>query len=702
MTRIEFHTRSVATLLGVALLAVLGSLLVLRSDVRATLESQGSSAAAAGSSPDAGLDALEVTGPGSRVAPTTVPRLFILDGESRELIAPTRLSVSPTDGPAVELTGRGPWELPLAACGLCDVVVEAAGMVAVAGGFTLAPGENRILLTRAGELRITLRDDRGAPVEGVELCLVAPRPDVALEGTAVEALLHGSARPRLRATDAGWTLEAASFGFGGGSPRSVERIGLDRVVKRTTDASGTARWIQVPPGPGYRWTAETPHLVEPSPPHERARLEMVDDSLRVSSSSAPPGVSGAFEILAGRRVELSGAVQHGAVVRGRVTTAAARARVVLYRVEESTSAGARRGVSFDARHAQWTATDGAFEFRDVHPGAWMLRAWWAEREEDLHFAARAFRVASGSQLDLGTISALEGDSLEFTIVLRDALGRPLAPSDVFPSPAGTPYAELSLNVVPSDEDANHMLSGMIPVPFDRSFRVHGFRPGRVLVAARPGPKLVPDVARVSRVDGAHAEPFEVGTRDAVTLSIVAHMGTSRPLVLRTPEGERMSAHSVWVHELATNATWLAETRLEAAEGGEQSVLTLPDGTYDLWCKLTIQAEASRGYAGNARVTFDSASTGPVELPLALAATVSGVVRDREGRPVAKRALAWSAGGWPVGEGTLTMYAATTDEEGRFVLAEIPPGVKLWGVEPGTDLAALERGAQEVVQLVIQP
>jgi hypothetical protein len=49
-----------------------------------------------------------------------------------------------------------------------------------------------------------------------------------------------------------------------------------------------------------------------------------------------------------------------------------------------------------------------------------------------------------------------------------------------------------------------------------------------------------------------------------------------------------------------------------------------------------------------------------------------------------------------------LYSATTDERGAFVLAELPPGTRLFGEEPGTDLAPLDAGVHTGIEIVTRP
>jgi hypothetical protein len=257
--------------------------------------------------------------------------------------------------------------------------------------------------------------------------------------------------------------------------------------------------------------------------------------------------------------------------------------------------------------------------------------------------------------------------------------------------------------LPADGDANHLMSGLLSLPLGKSFRVHGLQPGRMYLVAQPGPGLAPDAARVSRVDGASPAPLEVGAQNSVELALVAHLGQSRPIVLSTPEGESVNPSSLWVHDLETHKVWVAETRMVPEAGdGESCVLTLPDGTYDLWCRLTVDTEGPEGLVGSTRATFGSGPSTPVLIGLRRGARISGVVRDVDGKPAVRRTLAWTCEEWPLGVDAVPLYSATTDERGAFVLSEVPPGTRLFGEAPGTDLAPFDAGVHGNVEIVTRP
>src|SRR5262249_36094720 len=154
--------------------------------------------------------------------------------------------------------------------------------------------------------------------------------------------------------------------------------------------------------------------------------EEVGKELRVQPP-AREGLSGTFEIAAAQRLELSGTVLSAAGVRGRIACAEpdAPVRVGLYRVTVGGGHTSKRGVRFDEEEPKQVGGDGEFEFTDLRPAVWMVRAWWTERSRDLYFTGRTFQLTPGSDLDLGLLHPLTGDELEVTLGIVDEKGRRL-------------------------------------------------------------------------------------------------------------------------------------------------------------------------------------------------------------------------------------------------------------------------------------
>lgn len=622
--------------------------------------------------------------------------LRVLDQDTLETLRPAEIDVTPEGQSPLRLEDEASMTaLGADLLGPCELRVVVPGYVPLAGKLALCPGENLVLVQRAGSLTIALVDATGDPVPGVDVVLLAPRVDG--RAGALDAVPVDSGPRELVRTEAGWIRAADPVLRDDGSLAPAACAELASLSRCSTDAAGRAAWGGLPPHEGYRWAVAAPPLVDPTPPHEQRRFEEIGAELR-AKALPPEGLSGSFEIVAGERLELTGTALSSAGVRGRIACFAADARAVvtLYRIHVGGGNTAKRGVSFDAVATALTDADGAFRFTDLRPTTWMVRAWWAEEGRELYTTGQTFVLAPGTELDLGLLQPQAGDSLEVTLGIADADGRSLDPAQVYAGAERAPFANLAFSAIPSGGDAVHLVTGILPLPFGERFRIHGLQPGRVLASVQPGEGLVADPRQVSKLEGAQ-DAFEVGSRSSLELVLVAHLGSSRPLVVRGPAGLELCAASVWVHDRRSDALSSVNTHpLRDEELGAGQTLTLPAGTYDLWCKLSTD-DAPAGLVGRTSAVFDPARHDPIEIVVEPAASVSGVLRHPSGAPVAHQVLDWVCSDWPRG-----LYRTTTDAQGAFTLLELPAHAALSGAHPGTDLRPLEPGWHEGVELVWGP
>jgi hypothetical protein len=619
--------------------------------------------------------------------------LKFLDEETLKPLEPVELALDQHDGEERRAqsidAGRS-----------CDLQVAVAGYVPLSATFVPEEGENRVLLQRAGSVTIVLRDREGQPVEGVSVTLLPPSAtERGLGARGLESVPLDPGPRKLMRTPLGWTLceEPILLSDGEVAPAACSEILSKR--SRTTDSSGTATWDGLAALDGYRWAVAPPRHADLTPPHEKKRFEEAGPELLVGSPP-PEGVSGRFEVKGGERLKLEGVVLSGASVFGRIACSAADgpACVTLFKVSAGGGSTATQAMSFDAVAARDAEEDGGFRFDDIRPGTWLVRAWWVEGGRDFYFVARAFRLDAGADLDLGVLTALDGMSLAVSLGIEDSDGQVLDPTLVYPEDELVPFAVLSIHVNPTSGNVAHLTSGLMALPLGETYRFHGLQPGMVFADLQPGPGLAPDAEWVCSLSAAQPAPFEVGTQEELRLALVAHTGVARAMVVRDPSGEALSVAALWVHDLATGRlTWVTTHPSDCEEGGASQQLTLPPGTYHLWCKVSTD-EQPAGLVGTARATFARGNDDNIEIVLQPAASITAIVRDRSGRPVAHRNLAWTCEDWPTGGRQGSLYSAVTDGQGNFTLPEMPVGMRLLGAEPGTDLLALQPGALPRVEL----
>lgn len=573
----------------------------------------------------------------------------------------------------------------------CRIFARVPGYVPFSGRLTPRPGANVLLLERAGSLEVKMVSLAGDPVEDFEVGLFLDREGD--DGASEETLLT-SAKPdrELTYTPRGW-MQARRVLGGSDWPKTLGPGGWDAPT-RLTSADGLATWKDIPAASGYRWFVFPAFHAEVEPPHEQKRLEDLGDRVR-TSTPPPPGLSGRFDITAGETLRLTGTLLAAARVRGRVECPAAKrpAVVTLYSVDRAAENTGHQVVSFDEAEDQPCDPDGAFEFTDLRPGIWAVRAWWEEEERDYFFTCATFLLEAGADLDLGLLHPLAGESLEVAIGIADPHGVPQAPEVVYWPRSDSLGANLSITVMPESGIATQMISGYFFVPFGEIFRIHGLLPGRVFVGADPSPHLTVDPTRVGSLGGVRPEGFEVGSMDFVYLELRATMGTARPLVLRNEQGQPILPPAIWVRELGTERVFSAMAqRLESTAAGRQQVLNLPNGSYEFLCRFTSPG-APQGFSAQARATFGGSDRSPIELDARPAVSISGVLRDSSGAALPNQDLVWGLEGWSL-DPENPIFAATTDSQGTFVLAEIPASTALHSSRAGCDLPPLAAGRHE--------
>ncbi len=573
----------------------------------------------------------------------------------------------------------------------CQIFARVPGYVPFSGRLTPRSGANVLLLERAGSLEVKMVSLGGNPVEGCEVGLFLDRER---DDGAGKEISRTSAKPvrELIYTPRGWMQARRGLGRSDW-PKTLGPEDWDAPI-RPTSADGLATWTDIPAASGYRWFVVSTFHAEVEPPHEQKRLEDLGDRVR-TSAPPPPGLSGRFDITAGETLRLTGTLLAGATVRGRVECPAAKraAVVTLYSVDRAAENTGHQVVSFDETEDQPCDPDGAFEFTNLRPGVWAVRAWWEEEERDYFFTCATFLLEAGANLDLGLLHPLAGDSLEVAIGIADQYGIPQAPEVVYSPRIDSLGANLSITVMPDSGIATQMVSGYFFVPFGEIFRIHGLVPGRVFVGADPSPHLTVDPTRVGSLGGVRPEGLEVGSMDFVYLELRATMGKARPLVLRNEQGQQILPPAIWVRELGTERVFSATAqRLEPTAAGRQQALNLPDGSYEFLCKFTSPG-APQGFSARARATFDGSDRGPIEFDARPAVSVSGVLRDSSGAALPNQELVWGLEDWSL-DPENPVFAATTDSQGAFVLAEIPASTALRSSRAGCDLPPFAPGRHE--------
>ena len=552
--------------------------------------------------------------------------------------------------------------------GTREVIVDAPDCVAFRGVLELGPGAHRIELHPGGRVRLELHDGTGHPLEGITATLISPerRGDASPDGA-----YHGH----------------DAFSSIGSRPTQVSNV------------RGEICWTDLPPRRGYRVVVEGGVHVELSPRHEDRRLVEEADGVRVGVDP-PHGVSGRIDVLAGEWTVVDAAVWAGGAVRGRIAAdqAVEAPLVTLYMVRDAGGERVQRVVAFDARAAVRADENGRFAFEDLAPGTWAVRAWCEEPGSVFATCSRAFQLGPGSSLDVGDLYPLEGDWLDVDPRILDATGRPLDPAHVFPGQPDPERAYLMVSTAPASGRATDMVAGCLPVALGERIRLRGLQPGHVRVALQPSPDLVLDPNRVAAVTSGPAASFDVGETRTAEVHLVVELASHHPIELVDEFGASHRPTRMWARDTSTgHVRALQVAPGPGGTGASTSGVSLPPGRYELWC---IEAACpDRTLVGSKVVTLGASPT-PTRIHAEPGLTVSGVLRDTSGAPVADHLLTWVPDGWAI-EGPVTaLLQAHSAADGTYCVPGVPTGVRLRGIGSTPDLPPLGPGSDGVPDLVL--
>jgi hypothetical protein len=457
---------------------------------------------------------------------------------------------------------------------------------------------------------------------------------------------------------------------GGATDEIVSAVFLTRPPQEQLVSSASLTWEEFPAGMSLSWRTSLPlRNLAPEPGQEPATATTAEGE-RYGRFSTAPGLT---------RLRLGWAA--GASISGRLPRSAEAMPLLPPQVriasivhdEHSPPNG-----SFYNQAGGSVDPFGNFHFGDLAPGEHQVDAAWSVGE-DVHLAAVRARLEAGEQRDLGLLDFLPGPPVHVHLQSRDLFGQALSPSAVFSDPSRS-RSRISV----SDRNAEPTGASTfldLPVPYDRSLRLHGLREGFVFVhwdmSARPEDgELLPGV-RFVRTDPRGAR-LRFPSEDTVTIGSVFQVGVV-PVTLRFqfPDAVRGRRYDLRIVHAASGveipASQVVAERDERRRKDEVA-LELAPGAY---CLLALDNGLSRPVAEElyhfafTSFTVDEAHQ-HVDVPIRAGSvahgTMSAAVRERIGDSAYFDVLA--IGG--VAEPSLLQMVAAVDATGGFTVRGLPP------------------------------
>jgi hypothetical protein len=469
-------------------------------------------------------------------------------------------------------------------------VETASELVGVASG---AEARVRVVLLRGGRVEGRVLDDRGFPVEGAQVLLVAERGTFEQrELTARDgSFAFGSAPARVslsaaRPEDPGRPVLHRSLDVPEGGRVELElqlpaaRESL-RVTVVAADGSpielAEVRALSLAPDVPLRKTAFT---------GQDGRVEIEDAAgLPLRLLVDAPRFSAIARVLEPAPTELTLTLDAGVIVTGRVT--AVRGRIgVADAIVTLRGQVQRRSTS--------SASDGAFRFESVAPGPIEIRV----SHPDYADASSSFEVASTGRadrpLELEPIDLEEPGSIEGRVV--DADGNPVDAARVAVGfvPTYLPEGALPFGMALCDARGEFVLQGVRPGTQRLSAYAPGFGRGNVdaveVVAGRSTSGVVIRLSELS----ADSEPFATGGL-ALTLGERNDGGVTTIVIVDVTSGSEAERGGVRANDVVVaidgqrpSSMIDARTRL-AGRAGTDVVLELLRSETPVRLRITRQA-----------------------------------------------------------------------------------------------------------------
>ncbi|MCA8950341.1 MAG: hypothetical protein KDE27_12620 [Planctomycetes bacterium] len=411
-------------------------------------------------------------------------RLLLQDATTADAIAGIRVEITYADDRRAVRTSDAAGEIPLSPAAGTRITIQADGYVRLDARLdevAAAEAEHalRIGLQPAGALELRFGVDRPERSEAAEVVLLPPCPRLGDWGEDWRRIVPLAEN---LANDDG--VELRRRGDGVWLAAAQPRPAVHRLV------AGVARIEGLPPGPDYRWALWRGGPALMNPPFERPALaENADGQARIASSE-PEHLSGPFAIRAAETTAFDVRLLPTASIRGVFPVAGCEVppQVKLYRLETlQPSNGPAVCRSQDLAFVVASA-EGGFRFDGLAPGTYAVRAWWRTARV-VQFCSAACVLAS-EDVDFGEIDVVSGDSVFVRLDLRERdTGCTLSPAEALPE-IERPLGAVMVQSVPDSRLAHEQVFEALPVEFETTYELRGFRPGTLSLEPRVPPWLL--------------------------------------------------------------------------------------------------------------------------------------------------------------------------------------------------------------------
>lgn len=427
---------------------------------------------------------------------------------------------------------------------------------------------------------------------------------------------------------------------------------------------GVARVVGLRAGERYRWGLERGGPVRMQPGHESGSAREDGLGRAVVGQRAPQLLSGRFAITAGEVRRFDVEVPATAAIRGIFPSIGAELppQVKLYRIETITPSNGPAVANCEQLGFLVASDMGAFEFRDLTPGTYVVRSWWRSGHV-VQFASAACELAD-RDVDLGRIEPPAGSSVFVKLDLRDRASKALVPAAEALPDVEHALGALMIHAIPASRQAHEFVFEGLPLTFETIYELRGFHPGLLSIEPQaPGWLRQPGATLAIENGPGIREPFEAGKTHEFYLAVEPR----NAWLLELPPELRGRPLEVFSRSVSTGEVRRLDVRGPShVDDVPMPRVLAPRSTQELFFR---ELDAPHRIAF-AKIHYPP-RTSTIQPEFVAGHTVDVACEGLD--PGAT--VAWVMAGW---ESRQPLWSGRVDADGRCVIDGVPAGIRLIG------------------------